>query len=1305
MTCGNAASGSPCFSRRDWYEVGSGDTIRARCEFHAVAPIARVPIDVWRLSSTCAADLCLFSPGTPMLKALELFGFKSFADKTRFEFPPGITVVVGPNGSGKSNIVDGIKWVLGEQRARSLRGKEMADVIFKGSGNTAGARKPANAAEVSICFDNSTKLLALDSEEVKVTRRVYRSGESEYLLNGSPCRLRDVKDLFRGTGMGTDAYSLIEQGKVDTLLQASPRDRRAIFEEAAGISRFKAKKVETKRRLDRVEQNLERLSDIVDEVEKQLRSVRNQASKARRYKEFNDRLKQLRTHVGLADWRRLSQALTTATERLAEVNEQASEARIAVAEHEAAMASTQQETDRLEQEVRDADSAAAQVRQQIASVESTRSYEYQRLEEQTHEITRFRRQWRSMTSRADNLSTQLKQLQAEVDEATAKDAEIRQRLEAEQQALSACQAKLNEGEQRRAEQRAEHEHQMRISADLERRIGILDSEISSSTTQIEQLQQRLDSIHAQCQELEHDLAQHQTNERELELQEDAARDALRDARDGLNANERELNELQQRAVDHQKRFAAASERANVLQDLERRNEGLNPGVRDLLKQAEDRPLGALASVRGVVADLIRVDVRMAPMIDTALGELTQYVVVEGPALVEQIAHGELNLSGRVGIIDCTTQGSLPRRNLRLENDHAVLGRADRFVETDECFTNLVEQLLANTWCVESFADALRLQSSTAYAEDAPRFVARDGALLDTQGRVLAGPRQAAVGLVSRRSELRSLQLELAELKPKMEQVDERMERLRERIAASEHQVHQRTTDYEAISSELNQARMNGRSISERLSSLNEQKEQLEADLQRESHRNDVARQQQLQQTERLDEVTSLVVQLSETIEELIESYTSLDEQRHERAEQVTSIKVELGKSEQTLDHLRGQLVRCEQDQRERDRAVNETRAQWKTAEERKRSAERALLAASSEQAELYLLAEFHDRQIARAAEKRVKHMAAHRNQSQALANHRKQLATLEETRHQMELLANQSQLERDALVQRVRDDYQINLSEIDETDLVLPDGDESQAEAQSRDEIDAEINELRRKLSNIGAVNMAALEEIESLEQRHTNLAGQYQDLVDAKDALVRIIQKINVDSRRLFTESLTTIRANFKALFRRVFGGGDADIVLEEGLDILEAGIDIVATPPGKQSLNISLLSGGERALTAVTLLLAIFQYRPSPFCVLDEVDGPLDEANIGRFVDVLNEFLQWTKFVVVTHSKKTMTAANTLYGVTMQESGISKRVSVKFEDVSEDGHINPEALQRDSAPPTQASDASSFEPETPSDSDDEAA
>jgi chromosome segregation protein len=460
-------------------------------------------------------------------------------------------------------------------------------------------------------------------------------------------------------------------------------------------------------------------------------------------------------------------------------------------------------------------------------------------------------------------------------------------------------------------------------------------------------------------------------------------------------------------------------------------------------------------------------------------------------------------------------------------------------------------------------------------------------------------------------------------------------------------------------------------VEDRLRQVEKETRTVSAECQAAEAQMQAAQQQYDQVRAEADRVEKEVAELELTLRQDEELTDQLQEQLREHAREATAVRVERAKSEQQVGTLRGQLLQFEEDRRERSRAIQEAREQMALAIERRQTAERTILRASSDLARIYLAKEAEAAAISKWLARRESCGLERSVLNDQLNQVRHQLKKIEDKQHKRELAAGEVRHQRATLVERLAEDYGIQIAELA--------GQAEHEEPEQREAVEEEIASLRRKISNIGAVNMEALDELDELEQRFASLSGQYQDLVQAKQALERIVHKINADSRRLFTETLEAIRTNFQALYRRAFGGGKADIVLEEGVDILECGIEIIATPPGKPSFSNSLLSGGEKALTAVSLLLAIFQYRPSPFCVLDEVDAPFDEANIGRFVDVLKEFLGWTKFVLVTHSKKTMTAANTLYGVTMQESGVSKRVSVRFDDVSEDGQIRAEALQRD--------------------------
>ena len=1261
---------------------------------------------------------------TRMLKALELFGFKSFADKTRFEFPDGITVVVGPNGSGKSNVVDGIRWVLGEQSAKSLRGSEMADVIFKGSGT--GSRKPANTAEVTIVFDNAQRLIDREDEEIRVTRRVYRSGEGEYLINGEPCRLRDVKELFRGTGVGADAYSLIEQGKVDSLLQASPRDRRAIFEEAAGISRFKAKKVESQRRLDRVQQNLLRLSDIVEEVERRLKNLRSQATKAQRYQEYTGRLQELRTIVARVDWQQMTVQLETLDSQFSELQSDDGRLRSTIDHADFELRQVDQQIASHQTRLHELESSVSNRRESIARLESDSHNCRRMLEELAREEQRFVRRLSALRSRAGDVQLQLRQVETELVEAQRQYDAAKQQADTDQQQLDELTSQARATDNEMQISRQQHAQQLRGVAEFNTRLSGLRSESAVALKAIERTSSQVEDGQQRLVAAEQDLAS--LLERELALQHDlAAADAeLQGAEQDLLAVQQQLATVQEELSARQRAHSGLSERIKVLDEIEQRSEGIGSGVKDLMAQAVLDPTGALGEIRGIVADLLEVHVEMAPLVDAALGPASQYVVVDGERLIQEIEQGNVRTSGRVGLLSLPllertaktvsalrpgerfsptprSQPTAPASALRPSTPATgLLGAAAGFVSTQPRYQVLVQYLLENTWFVETLAAAFDLHRSAP-----ARYVTRAGEVISPDGLLFLGPRGSATGIVSRRSQLRALRGQLQELESAMRQVESQATELTERKSRAEQRCQQATKTQKQCAAEFAEHRAQTHTVSERVTHLRQLRDTVSSELREHQQRQAALLSEQAAAQVGLRELEEAIGLLDAVLREAQGKLSTLHEQRRAIEDRTTSSKVALAKSEQRVESLRAQALRAQQDNEERSRAVEEARREADRCATRRTENERAILQATSELAELYLQREAIDQELSGFSAKQRDFTTRRRELAKVSQQAQSKRRELAESRHRVELEAGQLRLQRETISARLLEDYGIDISAMDPlawSDATAPAGGNKEPAAdasnvtpvateavefspeqptaapqQQRETIEQEITQLRRKISNIGAVNLESLDELQELESRFGHLSQQYHDLVAAKEALEKIIHKINADSRRMFSETLEVIRENFKLLFRRAFGGGHADIVVEEDVDILECGIDIVATPPGKHSVNISLLSGGERALTAVTLLLAIFRVRPSPFCVLDEVDGPLDEANIGRFVAVLREFLERTKVVIVTHSKKTMSAATTLYGVTMQESGVSKRVSVCFEDVSDDGHISDEAVRRE--------------------------
>jgi chromosome segregation protein len=1198
-----------------------------------------------------------------MLKALEIVGFKSFADRTRFEFPRGITVVVGPNGSGKSNVVDSIKWVLGEQSVKSLRGREMTDVIFNGS----GSRRAMNTAEITLTFDNSKHLLPVESSEVHITRRVYRSGEGEYLINRNPARLRDIRDLLAGTGMGTQAYSVIEQGKVDSLLQSSARDRRVIFEEAAGISRFKLRKLESLRRLERVDQNLLRLSDIVDEVDSRLRGVRAQAGKARRYKEYADRLQELRTQVGLVDWNRLSQQIDAFDAELQALRDQRDANNAELAGHEAQVLEIDGRIGEIHETIRQAELQISANRERIAAAESTIEHERKRSVDLDEEIDRHRRQMIAMSSLAGDLQQQLHETQAAAQAAESHHNSVVQRLSTAEHNGKEAAAKLEQLHAEHEKCRTSQMQQMRQTAAMGSEINSLQGQVASAADAHQLAENRMAELDGMLEKLQAELDQLRRLRADLTENVERHSKLLGSAKEQILQLQQQRTALSNELGELRQRQSGVIERASVLEELVRRHEGLNAGVKEVLTRAGNTEDPVFREVCGLVADVLHVGVEVAPLVEIALGQTAQHVVVaQSGELLRHLQAESGRLQGRVGFVWLDAKPNEPRQNgslsreINLEGRPGVLGRADRFVETQLRFVGMVRRLLGRTWFVEKLSHALELARLT---NDGLSFVTLSGELLEPDGTLTIGPKNAGDGLISRRSQLRALLAQREELDAAIGKAQEMLAQADAQIAAQQQLMEKRTAEHHQAVEAMADNRVAVSAAEERRSQFDQQRSQLSAELQAATVRHDAAARRLAETLLKRRQIEADQTNMESHLAQLAQQIDGLESQQATCGREITEIKVELAKCAEQLRNLRASVQQFEESRQERDRAIDEADEHMAECVRRGDASRWAILQAESEIADLYL----HKETYASAIVERINEREALTEQRNALASEIQKLngkiRRCEEKIHATDLKATEVRHDRNSLADRMREDYQIELAEIDQSL-----GDQPQ---QEREAVQREIDELRQKINNIGNVNLESLEELEQLESRYKTLYDQYHDLVAAKNSLEKIIDKINVDSRQLFTETLDTVRGHFQTLFHDLFGGGSADILLEENVDILESGIEIIARPPGKEPRNISLLSGGEKTMTCVALLLAIFRSRPSPFCVLDEVDAALDEANIDRFTKVLQDFLTWTQFIIITHSKKTMTCANTIYGVTMQESGISKQVSVRFEDVSDDGHI----------------------------------
>jgi chromosome segregation protein len=1281
-----------------------------------------------------------------VLRAIELAGFKSFADRTRLEFEDGISALVGPNGSGKSNIVDAVKWVLGEQSMKKLRSNESTDVIFNGSAE----RPPMSSAEVTLTFDNSRKIFNLDTPEVHITRRVYRSGEGEYLINRQATRLKDIKDLLSGTGLGTQAYSIIEQGRVESLLQSTAVQRRIIFEEAAGISRFNTKKQEVQRRLERVEQNLIRLSDIVSEVDHQLRSARNQAGKAQLYRQYTQRLQELRIQAGLVDYRQRTirhKTLQTETDTL---NQTLNSLTIEIEEQEKKQNNLVIEIEKTDQVIRRFEGEMAANRERIAGEESTIELQNAQAEELETEIIHHGRQLIELNVRSVDIEGMMHKTNDDIRKAKRSTADITESYQklirqGEEQSLF-CKKKQDEKDFLLKEIETKNRQNAKLAGSIsgmESRLATLEHSKEQNISRLEKLKVQNLELELQCNLIRDVVENLEDSVRQKQIQ-------LEEARQRKNNRVQQLTRLTQELSDQKQKQSGMRERISVLEELIRKNEGLNPGVKEVLHQARD-PKSPFRHVFGLVADLLRVDVEAASLIELALGTNAQYVVVSPKAeLFRHVERNAIHFAGRVGFIwlDPLQKEAPWMKDKGFTGHTGVLGRADQFVKVDPKFVHLAQRLLGRTWIVDNIAVARRLYKES---DDRTNFLTVSGELLTPDGALIVGPPNTSSGLITRRSELRTLCEQMNILDTEVTEKEIAVAVAKERVAGDETDVEEETREHQKTVTEHDTQRLKLSTAEERLRQgleqfqhLHEETEKLDTQICRAT--------EELEQTKLLrEELNEQLAELEIRQKEAKQQLEKSESQYIEHQRKTTNMKIELAKSEERLDFLKERVRQFEDHLQERQNLLLEHQRRSRLLKERREGILLAILRIESCLATLYLKKESMTREAVGSYRIRQELSEGRAKSQTELKRLQHELQKVRTKVHSKQLELERCIQEQKTLIDRMSEDYGIDMVELDnqttetskknnKNETVAPElsnessielsselhndelhndelpndklpndklhndelpndeipndkvsNDEipndkisaiqhptdsstelsADKELSSSDDYQKEIEDLRTKLQRLGSVNLEAIETLEELETRYTTLSNQYNDLTNAKKSIEKIIEKINIESQQLFEETFNGVKQHFRELFQHLFGGGHADIVLEEPENILESGVDIVAKPPGKELKSVLLLSGGEKTLTCVALLLAFFRYKPNPVCILDECDAALDEGNIDRFVNVIKKFRTATQFLMITHSKKSMAAATTIYGITMQESGISKPVSVRFVDVDETGNI----------------------------------
>ena len=1198
------------------------------------------------------------------LQSLELFGFKSFADKTIFNFHEGVTAVVGPNGCGKSNLLDAIRWVLGEQSAKSLRGGEMADVIFNGT----DTRKPLGFAEVSLTFADCATELEVDWNEVRVTRRVYRDGNSEYLLNKTPCRLRDIQNLFADTGVGRSAYSMMEQGKIDMILSSRPEDRRAVFEEAAGITKYKTQKREALRKLEATEANLLRIGDIIKEVKRQIGSLQRQAGKARRYQALHADLRMLDTHYSRKQLEGLEAELAhchAEIERLGE-SEQTTRAKIDIEENK--LAEQRHTLDRIDVQIADGRAELQRLQSEIGTHQNRIQFNRQRAEELTELIER---------SRKDIAAAEAKRTQQhkEIEQANVL-------LEKTNQLLQAKEAELTKLTDAITDLRAER-------AAREAELKTLDLALSKSESRMKELEDDLSGItirrettHENQRDL--DAAMSDANAARDKVQKEiaAARAAGETARKNIDllktetqTREGTLQQRQQLLAEAEKSLTAIERalaekesRLEILRQLNAEGEGLTQGSQAVLKGLDD-PSRIQPAIAGAFVSKLDVDPKFIAAVEGALGRSLQAVVLENTELAPEIIATLTNKKlGQAALVIPKLCVSPPRKHAKHLPEKA-LGWAIDKVKAPDSLAPLVAQLLHNVAIFDDLEQALAARKKSS--EIAMATLA--GEFISIEGIVFGGSSEAVSdSLLERKARISILTAEFSVL-------TNQRDALRQTRDEASARLEKATRDFETARAQSENAGREQSSSENRILFLERELSEIERKI-------DTLRSEHATLAQQIEAADDRIAKLDEELrterDALAEKQTRRNTSDAERekllkseehgTEQLNELRLALATERQRYDSLVTQ--RQPMTARETELAEMITARRTEIADFDKRltaqageskNAEAAIEQQAAQRAEL-------EATVAALTDQRTEQVSATNEMESSLRSVRNSLNELHDLRSKQQVRESQLQMQIDNLAEHISRRYQLNLREFtpdqvafEKTLRVQLKRSEKEPDTKvdvASDELQKVIADLTRQLDNMGPVNLDAVHEYDELDERYKFLETQNADLTASRRELLDVIARINLTTKKLFAETFAQVRQNFREMFAELFGGGRADLSLMDENDPLNCGIEISAKPPGKQLQAISLLSGGERAMTAVALLFAIYMVRPSPFCVLDEIDAPMDESNINRFTRMLDRFVEQSQFIIITHNKRTISKADVLYGVTMAERGVSKLVGMKM-------------------------------------------
>jgi len=1234
------------------------------------------------------------------LKTLEIHGFKSFADKTVFEFAQGVTGIVGPNGCGKSNVVDAIRWVLGETSAKALRGGEMADVIFNGTEK----RKPLGMAEVTLTMADCEGPLKVDFNEVAITRRVFRDGRSEYRINNTLCRLKDIHDMLMDTGIGRTAYSIMAQGQIDQILSSKPEERRAVFEEAAGITKFKREKKEALRKLEYTEANLLRVSDVLAEQDRRMNSLKRQVAKARRYQALAADTRVLDTHLG--------------HRKFVELTAERDELNVSIRGLEVRDTELEMQLPAKEEAVAEARAAARIFESELAELRH-------RLNENRNALNSATGRMAFNDERRAELESRIRQNHEDIESTREKLAKQEFDFIAANEALDQLSRRIAEQEIQLAEQenrtRSTRDERERIEAALRETrgeanrtqtiIASMQAKIESALAQLEGNRERSRQLADEEQRLTLELEESRAAQMNISREVEETGSMLGELEEAFQFAERtyqhtrgDLDAARTAAVASNKELAQRSARLDAVRQLVESGAGFEKGTQNVLKglgQPDDFKPG----IHGVLASFIEAENSCARAIEAALGGNLQAVLVQdqviAEAIIQRLTEQKLGLAA---VLPESFVGHAGGTQVETKPEGSIAWALDR-VKSDKRVSAVIEKLLEKVLIVPDLATGLRLRTSLPGVT----FATLSGEILGGEGTIRGGiAAEGSTSVLERQNEVRALDSEVAQLtiadetaRNRVTELEARLEQLREEVEVSRERLQRQKVDLSTLQGQLSLATREVENFDTKIENVRWERGELE-------NRERAA-------AEGREHLESELASARDRLEALENESRRLQSESDSAVRREQDITEELNGLRTELAVERRAKQSAEEQQKPMEARLSELREIAIRRETEISSFDQRIEAAIGENSRLAEECETHrcevedlQVEIESRASGRAELMETIEVAENALAELRREHSRVNEQKGREEIAATKLDLRLESLTTTILERHQIDLSKFEPDAHALLTSIASQKALQARggrqtivgsedagedpdemptvvvdgtgkddaleipgemtgepdwDFVESIVSDIKRRLDAMGPVNLDAIEEFEELEERYNFLKGQHDDLVTSKAELLEVIERINLETQRLFSETFAQVKINFREMFKELFGEkGEADLMLLNEADPLESGIEVIAKPPGKKLQSITLLSGGERSMTAVALLFSIYMIKPSPFCVLDELDAPLDESNINRFVKVLDRFIDRSQFIIVTHSKRTMARADVMYGVTMEEFGVSKPVGMRL-------------------------------------------